>query len=303
MLGKKFLLIVPAAVLIGLLGLVIAPELTQTRGVSTPLDVSLLVRRLIPADTDLTELSEEDIEAITSCAREMMERWNGVGYYNTTKDPAPDEVIYVSGERISIWGCPGKLIIYKFGGGPEKPDEFREFVRRRIYLLKALAEGVPEYKIKAWVSPVKPLTDRELEELVARYGLELITTTFKYTRSDTGEYVATGGGVGPWLTPPEHRLKALQEELLPPGVKLEYRIVAFGVASAVESLLKLQNDPMILLVDVGPLDILYHYVQQGALVFLIGPERRMGDHLLTYARLANIDPYELKEYANKLLNG
>jgi hypothetical protein len=90
---------------------------------------------------------------------------------------------------------------------------------------------------------------------------------------------------------------------LPPGVKLEYRIVAFGVASTVESLLKLQNDPMILLVDVGPLDILYHYVQQGALVFLIGPERYMGDHLLTYARLANIDPYELKEYANKLLNG
>jgi len=267
--------------------------------------VSLLVRRLIPEDIDFTELPEEDIEAITSCMIELAERWTGAGYANTTKDPAPDEVIYVSGERISIWGCPGKLIIYKFGGGPEKPDEFREFVRRRIYLLKALAEGVPEYKIKirAWVSPVKPLTDRELEELVARYGLELITTTFKYTRSDTGEYVATGGGVGPWLTPPEHRLKALQEELLPPGVKLEYRIVAFGVASTVESLLKLQNDPMILLVDVGPLDILYHYVQQGALVFLIGPERRMGDHLLTYARLANIDPYELKEYANKLLNG
>jgi hypothetical protein len=158
--------------------------------------VSLLVRRLIPEDIDFTELPEEDIEAITSCAREMMERWNGAGYANTTKDPAPDEVIYVSGERISIWGCPGKLIIYKLGGGPKKPDEFREFVRRRIYLLKALAEGMPEYKIRAWVSPVKPLTDRELEELVARYGLELITTTFKYTRSDAGEYVATGGGLG-----------------------------------------------------------------------------------------------------------
>jgi hypothetical protein len=196
MLGKKFLLIVSGTVLIGLLGLVIASELTQTRGVSTPLDVSLLVRRLIPADIDLTELSEEDIEAITSCMREMVERWRGAGYANTTKDPAPDEVIYVSGEHIRIWGCPGKLIIYKLGGGQEKPDEFREFVRRRIYLLRALAEGVPEYKIGAWVSPVKPLTDRELEELVARYGLELITTTFKYTRSDTGEYVATGGGLG-----------------------------------------------------------------------------------------------------------
>ncbi len=196
MLGKKFLLIVLAAVLIGLLGLVIAPELTRTREVSTPLDASLLVRRLIPEDIDFTKLPEEDIEAITSCAWELAERWTRAGYANTTKDPPPDEVIYVSGERISIWGCPGKLIIYKFGGGPEKPDEFREFVRRRIYLLKALAEGVPEYKIKAWVSPVKPLTDRELEELVARYGLELITTTSKYTRSDTGEYVATGGGLG-----------------------------------------------------------------------------------------------------------
>ncbi len=302
-------LVVPVVLTAVLTGVLAASQLMQARTNPPNIDVNILIDRLIPEDFDFTKLSKEDEEAIISCVREQNEKWDAAGYANTTIDPPPDEILLLPGEYIKIWGCPDRLITYQtfIQSPPVTSDELRDFIRRRIFLLKAFAEGAPDYRIDAWVSPVKPLTEKEYDELVSRHGLEIVTTTFKYMRKDTGEVVATGGGFGFLTSPPEHRLKTLQEELLPPGVELEYRITSFSVSTTAEALLKLQKDPLILIVDFGPLDIIYQYAKQGAVVYFFGPRRLHGAyHVLTAALSSNIDQselYRLKEYANILLNG
>ncbi|MEN2974806.1 MAG: hypothetical protein ABDH32_04415 [Candidatus Caldarchaeales archaeon] len=241
------------------------------------------------------KLPENDKAAIMNCINDLSKKWETAGY-TSTYDPPPDEIIYKSGERISIWGCPDTFIMFKVGGHPETLNDFKDFIKRRITLLKILATEVPDYKIETWVSPVKPLTLQEYESLVSQYKLEIISTTFKYIRKDTGELVASGGRLGPWLRPPEHRLETIKEELLPPGVEIDYRIVAFAVSSTTSSLINLQKDPLILIVDIGPLDVLYRYANSGAYIVMRSPKYYGGDHLLTAALLIGFDPYELKEY-------
>ncbi len=267
------------------------------------IEADILLSRMIPDHDDYwwDTLPEEGRKAIWKCTLDLLERW-GPAYVNSTQDPPPDEEIRVAGQVIKIWGCPDAFISVKLGGGPDSIDEFREFIRRRITVLKILAADAPDHKLGAWVSPIKPLTSEEFDALISKHGLEVISTNFRYIRKDTGERVATGGGFG-LLQPPEHRLKGIQEDLLPPGVEIDYRIVDFSVYSTAQSLLNLQNDPLILIVDVGPLDVLYQYARRGAYIFWSSPWRYSGPSILVAALVYNVDTYELREYVEGLLAG
>ncbi|MEN2974854.1 MAG: hypothetical protein ABDH32_04660 [Candidatus Caldarchaeales archaeon] len=203
-----------------------------------------------------------DVKAasIAECIRELAVRWRDV----RTSDPPPDEVIELSGEKILVWGCRGKFIYLDAYTTVRSEAEASAYISRRIKLLKYLASAYPDHVLDAVVSPIKPLTLEDYAKLI-RDGINVTWTKYQLVKLKTGEYV--GGGVFSFPTSIEDHIKRHHGNVS----GLSIQILDFKVKASISKLMKLQENPLVLLVDVGPLDVVYKYVKEGAMVYIKRP--------------------------------
>ncbi|MEM2237514.1 MAG: hypothetical protein QXR26_02025 [Candidatus Caldarchaeum sp.] len=156
-----------------------------------PIDVKILVDRLLRRPDDIGVLLADARSKIMACMTRLAQRWAAMGY--STEGPPPDETIRMPGELIQVWGCPDAFITIKYGSiQPMTKADLVDLFMRRVTLLRLMVEAAPDYTTEAIITPVKPLTPMEFEGLVSSLGLKVTWTGYDLVRLDTGESVAGG---------------------------------------------------------------------------------------------------------------
>ena len=158
----------------------------------------------------------------------------------------------------------------------ERVEEYRKeiemYAKRRLETLEWLYRKEPGMKIYANIHLIRPVEAEEYMELVRKYNLTVIAIKDAYFDKN-GEFLV--GGVGPGNI--SEALRIALSSLMRHGViksvdEIRILISGFIVYENVSKLYKLQEDPLVYLVDVGPMDVIMRYKAMGYVVVGSGPE-------------------------------
>jgi len=152
--------------------------------------------------------------------------------------------------------------------------EIEAYTKQRLALLKWLYRHMPEEEFYAKVNFVRLLKLSEYEEFVKKYNLKpLVAEIIVFTKD--GKFFEQGGGPGDvaeLLSKYSERLR-IMAEMRPwyfQGITLddlEIMVGSFGIKANASLLYRLQQDPLVYLVDVGPRDIVLSYKAMGYAVY------------------------------------
>ncbi len=181
------------------------------------------------------------------------------------------EIVKLPWEIITVRGIPGIAVEIESSPVFRTVEDVRAYANNRSALLKLIAEKKGDMVVEAIIQPIKPLTVEEYLQLVTKYNVTVLAFGHWSYPDGGGRIVIHPEDLGDplpeevftWCESIKESLRRLHGDTYR-GVPIDqfvciYRISGITVRAKLKELIKVNEDPLVLTVDLGPLLVAEQY--------------------------------------------